>query len=219
MLKIQNKELYFSPKIIFWDFDGTIKDTIHVKAEAFSSLFENISEELKQKIKNHHLENGGLTREIKIPMYMQWVGLTPSVELTEFYMKKFADIVYKNVITSEWIYGVLDVIKKKLKNQIYVIITATPQDEIEKILTEIKIKMYFNFIKGHPFKKVETIKQILTSENISPKDALYFGDSKEDWESASLTEVPFILIKNSGKNNIQNYNGITIKDFSEIQQV
>ena len=37
------KELIFSSKIIFWDFDGVIKKSNQVKNDAFFNLFEDIT--------------------------------------------------------------------------------------------------------------------------------------------------------------------------------
>ena len=48
MKKIQDSE------VIFWDFDGVIKDSVSVKAEAFKILFSEYGREIVQKVVNHH---------------------------------------------------------------------------------------------------------------------------------------------------------------------
>ena len=73
-------------KVIFWDFDGTVKESNPVKTDAFEKLFQEFGDVLTKKIKRHHLENEGVSRYVKIPKYMQWAGIVT----TE---KKFLTIV------------------------------------------------------------------------------------------------------------------------------
>ena len=49
------KELIFSSKIIFWDFDGVMKKSNQVKNDAFFNLFEDFKKEQKEFILNHHI--------------------------------------------------------------------------------------------------------------------------------------------------------------------
>ena len=55
MIKIEEK------KLIFQDFDGVIKDSVKAKTEAFHELFKNCEDNLVEKIKFHHTQNGGLS--------------------------------------------------------------------------------------------------------------------------------------------------------------
>ena len=43
-----------APKIIFWDFDGVIKDSVNVKTWAFMNLFDKCNNEIKERIRLHH---------------------------------------------------------------------------------------------------------------------------------------------------------------------
>ena len=72
------KELIFSSKIIFWDFDGVIKKSNQVKNDAFFNLFEDIKKEQREYILNHHINNQGLSRFKKIPYYMEYCLLYTS---------------------------------------------------------------------------------------------------------------------------------------------
>ena len=59
-----------SYKLLFWDFDGVIKESLEIKREAFANIFQGIDEKTKLKIKNHHDKNGGMSRYEKIPLYL-----------------------------------------------------------------------------------------------------------------------------------------------------
>ena len=56
--------------LIFWDFDGVIKDSVGVKGEAFKTLFADYGNKVQEKIYCHHIENGGMSRHQKIPIYL-----------------------------------------------------------------------------------------------------------------------------------------------------
>ena len=53
----------------FWDFDGVIKESVSIKTNAFKKLFSDQNNSTLLKIIDHHLENGGVSRYEKIPLY------------------------------------------------------------------------------------------------------------------------------------------------------
>ena len=57
-------------KYIFWDFDGVIKESVEVKSDAFENLFKSFGDEVAKKVRNHHEENGGVSRFDKLPLYV-----------------------------------------------------------------------------------------------------------------------------------------------------
>ena len=97
-----------SAKVIFWDFDGVIKDSVKVKTDAFEKLFSTYGNDIVKKIRIHHEENGGVSRFDKIPIYLKWVKQELSQEIVNRYSNQFSILVKKNVIDSEWVVGVLN---------------------------------------------------------------------------------------------------------------
>ena len=49
-------------KLIFWDFDGVIKDSVEVKTHAFEYLFPDGDADFLRKVRMHHEANGGMSR-------------------------------------------------------------------------------------------------------------------------------------------------------------
>jgi len=183
----------FENKNIFFDFDGVIKESVGLKTQAFIRLFESYGPDIAIKIANHNKENGGMSRYNKIPIYLEWAGQKPTKALVDSYALDFSKLVKKSVIDSEWVPGVIDFLENKKKNQLFFIVTATPQTEIEEIISFIRIENYFNEVIGTPTKKNEAIKLLLSKYTLKPTDAIMIGDSKADYESALLNSVPFIL--------------------------
>ena len=133
-------ETIMSNELVFWDFDGVIKDSVDVKTAAFLSLFPNASESTLEKISKHHLANGGMSRFEKIPLYLKWSGLSADEATVAQYCSIFSIKVCQAVIDSRWVSGVLEYLASNHSRQKFALITGTPIDEIEFILGELIIR-------------------------------------------------------------------------------
>ena len=93
-------------ELIFWDFDGVIKESVSVKTDAFVELFQSYGKDVCNKVKQHHIENGGMSRFNKIPLYLEWSNIAPTNERVDDMCAKFSGIVKNKVINSAWVPGV-----------------------------------------------------------------------------------------------------------------
>jgi HAD superfamily hydrolase (TIGR01549 family) len=177
--------------IIFWDFDGVIKESVEIKGIAFKRLFHQFGDDIVNKIEKHHLNNGGISRYEKIPLYLNWAGIVSDNTTIERYANDFSKIVIKAVVDSNWVDGVKEYILNNYNNQKYFLLTATPQEEIEIILNKLEIINCFENIYGSPNKKEIIINKILSS-NMSKKSVM-IGDSKSDYSAALMNKIDFIL--------------------------
>ena len=201
-------------KIIFWDFDGVIKDSVSVKTDAFVNLFKNYGKNISEKIRIHHLNNGGMSRYEKIPLYLEWSGIKVNNKNIEEFISKFGDLVKYKVIKSKWVPGVNKFIKENHKKFIFIIVSATPQEELISICEQIKIIQYFSKIIGSPVSKSKAIKSIIDQYNVSPKDCVMFGDSITDLNAAKKNDIEFILRRNFSNQELELDAGIKcIYDF------
>ena len=65
-MKNQDIESY---QAILFDFDGVLAECMDVKTEAFAQLYEPYGEDVVKKVVKHHVENGGISRYVKIKYY------------------------------------------------------------------------------------------------------------------------------------------------------
>ena len=186
---------FLNKKTIFWDFDGVIKDSVGVKADAFEKLFLPFGEGVARKVRKHHEENGGVSRVDKLPIYLKWSGEELTDDKIHEYEKKFSLLVKQKVIDSAWIKGVLEFLKKNHNKKKFFIITATPQKEIEFIVDQLRISHYFKKIVGSPTRKSEAIKMILQSYSIPYEESMVIGDSISDYQAAVENKIYFLLRK------------------------
>lgn len=179
--------------LIFWDFDGVIKDSLEVKALAFEKLFLPFGNEISLRIRQHHECNWGISRYEKIPLYLSWVGEVVSQERVEEYCEAFSRLVFQEVIDSPWVPGVVEYIEQNYGRQYFVLVTATPQQEIESILDKLKLREYFREVYGSPIDKKDALNMVLYRLRYDSSKALMIGDAEVDLKAAQTNSVPFLL--------------------------
>ncbi len=180
-------------KIVFWDFDGVIKDSVSVKSLGYAKLFAPFGKEVVERVNQHHEVHGGVSRFEKIPLYLSWAGLSPDLAKVQEYCVQFSRLVQQAVIDSPWVPGVHEFLKTHHKRQCFILITGTPQEEIEQILQALELFPYFKEVHGAPKEKSVMIKDALKRFDFQSDQALVVGDSGTDFEAARENNVAFLL--------------------------
>jgi len=204
-------------KLCFWDFDGVIKDSVDVKTHAYFSLFESFGFDMAQKVREHHIANGGMSRFDKLPIYLEWAGVEPSEIIVKEYSEKFSELVLQGVIESPWVAGVETYLRSNKQNQIFVLVSATPQDELEYILKALNLVEYFSRVYGAPTLKQEAIFKTIQDFDLEPTECLMIGDAIADLKAADSNQVPFLLRRHASNAEIfSSYLGLSIGDFVQL---
>lgn len=182
-----------SKTLVFWDFDGVIKESLDVKARAFETLFLPYGADIAARVRNHHESNGGLSRFIKIPLYLNWAGLPTSEVEVERFCVRFSELALQGVIDSPWVGGVHDYIERYHEQQYFVLLTATPKEEIKMIIDRLGIDPCFREVFGAPTDKSEAIAGIVRRRDGDRESMLVIGDSEHDMKAARDNGIPFLL--------------------------
>ena len=186
-------QLLQSAGIVFWDFDGVIKDSVEVKSDAFERLFVSRGKSVSDQVRKHHEANGGMSRFDKMPIYLAWAGEPITPEKIHEYCSRFSENVQQAVIDAPWVPGVREYLLKNHTTQRFVLVTATPHKEMEHILAALALTHCFQEIHGAPTKKAEAIREVLARWQISATQALMVGDSDSDCKAAQANRVAFLL--------------------------
>ena len=198
-------------KMIFWDFDGVIKESFSIKTDAFENIFKPYGDNISNKVKKHHIENGGMSRFEKIPLYLKWSGVEPTSKKVKEICSLFSKTVKNKVINSAWVPGVETFIKKNKQKFIFIIVSATPQNEIEEICKSLKVDNCFSKIYGSPTSKSIAIKQSILDYGIEPEKCLMIGDAMSDFQAAKQNNINFLFRRHKHNQNLK----ISF-DYSEI---
>lgn len=202
--------------LIFWDFDGVIKDSVEVKTTAFERLFLPYGAEIARRVRRHHEANGGVSRFDKIPLYLTWAGEPANPAQVEAFCDLFSQAVLQAVIDAPWVPGVCEYLLRHCAEQYFVLVTATPQEEIEQILAALELTHCFREVHGAPTKKASAIEAVLARQKCAPERALMIGDAETDLRAAQANAVPFLLRRTPLNLSVQaSYGGPMFYDLND----
>lgn len=196
-LSVKFKE-NMKPKIIIFDFDGVICDSVHVKTDAFVELYSGYSTAVQNDVKKYHLQNGGISRFEKIKYFQsKLLGLPVSEESIKVIADRFADLVKEKVIESPYINGAKEFLEKQTGECLQFICTGTPEFEIIEIIERRGLTYLFESIYGSPKSKTEIIHQILDETKSTSDECIFFGDALTDYKAAIACNIPFVGVMNN----------------------
>lgn len=180
---------------IFFDFDGVLADSVEVKTDAFVKMFEAFGPEVQEKVKEHHLNHGGMSRFDKLYYYYQtYLRKTLTVKQHSELCDQFSHLVVDEVVKSREIKGATDFLTFCHPLFPCFIISGTPENEMQEIVKRRAMANYFKQVLGSPTDKIENLTKLLDQYNYNPANCLFWGDSNSDYSAAISCNVKFIGI-------------------------
>jgi HAD superfamily hydrolase (TIGR01549 family) len=180
-------------KVIIFDFDGIIVESVDIKTRAFAALFSSEGEEVALSVVKYHLKNTGISRFDKFRYIYKNILRRPlSEEEFERLCICFSRLVMDEVVRAPFVPGAEEFLRKHSSDYGCFLITATPQEEIDEILARRGSQAYFKAVYGAPKKKQDSVKAIIGSSRVEPKQVVYVGDSLADYAAAKENNVNFI---------------------------
>lgn len=200
-------------KAVFFDFDGIIVESTGIKTKAFARLFAAEGQEAARKIVEYHMQNAGVSRYEKFRFIYKEILGRPLNE-TEFrsLCDIFSRIVRDEVVQAPYVKGALEFIETFASKYKFLIISATPQEEIEEIIEKRGINRFFSAIYGSPKEKNDAVKEALKNEGIEAQSAAYVGDALSDFLAADSNNVKFICRIHDNENIFKDITCLKIKD-------
>jgi phosphoglycolate phosphatase-like HAD superfamily hydrolase len=180
-------------KVIIFDFDGVLVESVDVKTRAFAKLFEEYGPDVVKEVTDYHITNGGVSRFEKIKYYYSHILKKPlDKSRLDKLCNQFASIVIEQVVSAPPVEGADLFLSQNYKNLDFYIVSGTPQDEIRTILKRRQMDCYFKGVYGSPAEKHFLIRDILDNIKIERRLALFVGDTMTDYNAALANEVNFI---------------------------
>lgn len=180
-------------KAIIFDFDGVLAESVNVKGDAFVVLYKEEPQSVQKQVLDYHQKHGGVTRYDKIRYYEETLcNRAVNEQRVEEIAQKFSDIVEEGVIRSPWVDGAQEFLEKHYKAMRFYIASATPEEELIRIVKARNMDHYFNGVYGAPIKKHEHIGKVMEDHNFSPAEIVMIGDAMTDYDAAKVTGTHFI---------------------------
>lgn len=179
-------------KTIILDFDGTIVESVGIKDDAFKKLFSGYPDQLAT-IMDYHLSHNATVRFVKFRYITEKILGQKYNDETERYLSElFADLVFKKITECPYVPGAVDFLHYFHGRLPLYLASASPAEELNRILEARTLTKYFNKIYAIPWTKQDVIRDILATECLRPEEAFFIGDSFEDYETARSTGVRFV---------------------------
>ena len=179
----------------FFDFDGVLADSVEVKTQAFARLFEPYGTKIVAKVVDHHRRHGGMTRVEKFRYYYREFLKKPlDDDVMERLCSEFSRLVVDQVVASPEIPGAEAFLTKWHDHIPCFVISATPDDEIRKIVRHRGLEGLFKEVLGSSASKSENLKILLNKYRLDPAKCIFFGDAESDYHAAKNCGVEFIAI-------------------------
>lgn len=202
-------------KVIFWDFDGVIMDSMPIRGMGFEKVLADYPAEQVAELMAYHEQNGGLSRYHKFRYFFNTIR---GEEITEEQVLKLADsfseIMLSLLINDEFLINdsVAFIRNNWDKFEMHVV-SGSDGNELRKITAELDLAKYFKSVNGSPTPKKQIVKDLLEQYNYDKATVALIGDSKNDHEAAVVNGIDFI-----GYNNLKmsELTPIYIHQFSDL---
>lgn len=204
-------------KIVLFDFDGVLQDSVEVKTNAFVDLYKGkATDNQLEQIKNYHLQHGGISRVQKIKFFEENIlNNVIDDEVLSQRIENFKTIIWGKVKEAPLFSGVISLLHAlKEKGCKMFIVSGAPRDEIWDILVRNKIEHYFEAIYDGRTSKEKHILEILSILNASKKEVIFLGDSETDIEASKECGIPFVAVNPSFAKD--KYEALRFKNIDEL---
>ncbi len=176
-------------KVIIFDFDGTIADTL----DAVVSITNRLAGDFGYK--QTSLEELAILRNLNSRQIIKQSGV--SIFKIPFLIRKVLSELNNEIQVLSAFPGIKEALIE-LKNQgnRLGIITSNSKENVTAFLNKNGLQELFDFIYSGAtiFGKSKVINRVLKSENLKSEEVIYVGDETRDIEAAKRTQIKAIAV-------------------------
>ena len=179
-------------KTLIFDCDGVILNSNRLKSEAFYTAVLADGDLFATELVKYHKKNGGISRYKKFEHYLNIINPGSIYSLSEL-LDGYKKSVVSSLLNCAMSTGFEGFIKKNV-NSHCMVISGGDQLELNHVFNKRRLSHFFDGgIFGSPCDKDEIISAQIENGNIE-FPAIFFGDSKYDYEVAIKNGMDFIYL-------------------------
>lgn len=181
-------------KTVFFDFDGVIAESIHIKTDAFYKMYRDYGEDIASEVVRHHKDHGGMSRFEKFEYYhRQFLNIQLSGEQVNQLADTFSSMVKQGVVDAAEVTGVRSFLEDYYQSMNFWVVSGTPHDEIRDIVQRKQMALYFKDVYGSPQKKNVWVEMVMRENRLEKETCVFVGDARSDYNAAVDNQIRFIL--------------------------
>ena len=174
-------------KLILWDFDGTLADTLPVSVR----IFNEIARDYKLK----EIESPEKVRSLSFRQFLSDynISLLKLPGLVRRFLRRQKEHITEVALFPK-IGSILTHIRTKAVPQ--GILSSNHQDNIRACLQHNDVEQLFEFVLGYPrlFGKAKMLRKLLRQYQLPSKEILYIGDEVRDIQAARKVAIPVAAV-------------------------
>jgi phosphoglycolate phosphatase-like HAD superfamily hydrolase len=187
--------------VIFFDFDGTLVDSVAIKRNCFYSVFPN-TPAYRFVVSAVLFDNPEGSRYDVIPrmieeMLSKGLALLPGTT-AETAIESYTEQVLAAVMECNEMPGAGRILRALSMRCTVCIASNTPESDLRKLVEARKWHELVSSVDGYPRRKTDIIRERLSEFGVSPHRALVVGDGRSDEEAAEANGCAFHKIAHSG---------------------
>lgn len=188
-------------KVILWDFDGVIEDSMAVRDLGFVRVLENSGFEAEDigSLLAYHRANGGLSRYVKFRYFYEVIlGQEVAEADISVLASSFSEIMLSLLINKDLlIQDTVDFIKSHYETFEFHIVSGSDGQELNKICNGLHLDSYFHSIGGSPTAKTVLISNLIRDHGYLASEICLIGDSINDYDAAVANGIDFFGYNNT----------------------
>jgi phosphoglycolate phosphatase-like HAD superfamily hydrolase len=190
-------------KVILWDFDGVLMDSMPIREEGFKRTLSGYPEEEVSRLLAYHHKNGGLSRYVKFRYFFETVrGESIDNSRIMELAGRFSEVMMELLINEELlIHDALDFVKRAYQGLPMHVVSGSDGVELNKICERLDIGKYFRSIHGSPTPKIQLIAELMQKHGYDPATTVLIGDSVNDHDAAVVNNIDFVGYNNPALNS------------------
>jgi len=194
-------------KIILWDFDGVIMDSMPIRGKGFEEVLKEYPNEQVAQLMQFHEQNGGLSRYVKFRYFFEEIRKESITEAQVLALaESFSKIMFQLLIDEKLLIAdSVKFIKENYSDYEMHIVSGSDGNELRAICEGLKLAPYFKTINGSPTPKKELVAGLIDHNNYNRDEIVLIGDSINDFDAAMENGISFV-----------GYNNINLKSISSF---
>lgn len=195
-------------KVILWDFDGVIMDSMPIRDLGFEKTLSDYPNNQVEELLDFHRKNGGLSRYVKFRYFFENIRKETVIERQIADLaQRFSEIMLSLLINEKLLINdSIKFIKNNSENFKFHIVSGSDGIELNKICSGLDLDKFFITIQGSPTPKKQLVRDLLSFYSYDKTDVCLIGDSGNDQEAAEYNQISFFGYNNEKlKGDSSNY--------------
>ncbi len=173
-------------KLVIFDFDGVIADTLELATRTVNRMLSE--ERREERISANDIREKGfkkLVKEYKVPIYK-----------VPYYLKKSHEMVGQGLGAVRAFPGIMKTLKELKKGHKLAVVTSNSEENVRKFIKKNGMEGIFEFIIAGAslFGKPSKMKKAVKTAGVSKEEAICVGDEVRDVDAAKKAGLKIIAV-------------------------